>query len=103
MIGPLNEMGSKSDYYERRSCKGKQNHADPINALVECVMMRRRHGASVWAYRCRFCGNYHTGHVPARVREFVQDLIEPCETILLTYTLGDSLNGTTLKKLRLRT
>ena len=96
-------MSGNPNYYERRSCKGKQNHADPINALVECVMMRRRHGASVWAYRYRFCSNYHTGHVPLRVREFIEDFVGRRQTIHLTYTLADALQGALIKPLRLRT
>lgn len=92
-------MPHDTQFDKRRSCVGKQNHADPIHALVACSEIYRRYRENVFAYPCRHCANYHVGHVNRRVAEFIQMLIEPQEVIRLTYTLADKLDGALIRKM----
>lgn len=88
------ELSAAQEYDLKRSCKGKQNHADPMWALWACVDAHRRFGGSLFAYKCRYCPNYHLGHVNRQVRQFIQYLIGPSVEIehppfqRLTYNLG---------------
>lgn len=80
----------------RRSCAGKQNHRDPVYALMACCMVYRQVGHNVFPYKCRFCPNYHLGHTNIKVREFIAALldftvVETAPTGRLGYGLGDAL------------
>jgi hypothetical protein len=58
-----------------KSCKGKQNHADPIKALMSAHFMYVVKRESVWAYKCSFCCQYHVGHQPFNVRLLISQLL----------------------------
>lgn len=95
-------MPHDTQFDKRRSCVGKQNHADPIRALMACSEIYRRWKENVFAYPCRHCPNYHVGHVNRNVAEFVKMFVGEPEVTRLTYTLADSLTGTQIKKLHPR-
>lgn len=85
-----------SVYFRRRSCTGKQNHRDPIWALVATVMIQRRHGDGyVFAYKCRFCPNYHVGHIHYRIREFVGMMVDAVDAVMAE---GRKFKLVTMKK-----
>lgn len=92
-------MAHSTVFDRQRSCTGKQNHADPIRALMACSEIYRRYKENVFAYPCRHCPNFHVGHVNRRVTEFIRDLVGPQEIIRLSYTLADTLSGSQIKKL----
>lgn len=50
----------------RRSCEGKVRHASAGAAHIAALKTPGTH-----AYRCNFCGSYHVGHAPARIRQAI--------------------------------
>lgn len=59
----------------KKSCFGKQNHRDPINALVACHFIYRVFSDSLFPYKCKFCVNWHIGHQPRNIRMFICSLL----------------------------
>ena len=58
-----NRMSSKRRE-RRKSCDGKVRHA-----TLEAAKLAARKASSgsvgkLWAYKCKFCKNYHIGHPP---------------------------------------
>lgn len=55
----------------RRQCKGKVRYDSQMAAQAAIGRLRRNTGAMGWysAYRCRWCGGFHFGHTPQRVRQ----------------------------------
>lgn len=56
----------------RRACDGKRRYADAKEARGGVWNLRRSgkaEGAMLAVYRCQFCGGFHFGHPPARVRQ----------------------------------
>lgn len=53
----------------RRACTGKIGYQDLDAAVAAAGEVWRRYRDSLNAYRCRFCGRFHLGHPPARVRQ----------------------------------
>lgn len=85
-------------YYRRRSCTGKQNHRDPIWALVATVMIQRRYGF-VFAYKCKFCPNYHVGHVHYLVRECVRVMVDAVDAVMSGTNLSKQIATLWLRNL----
>jgi hypothetical protein len=54
----------------RRECKGKERYPSQKAAQAAIGRMRRNTGSTDWmsAYHCGFCGGFHFGHSPKRVR-----------------------------------
>jgi hypothetical protein len=54
----------------RKASKGKARYATEAEARQAIVRLRRGTGTTAWltAYRCAFCGGFHFGHPPAKVR-----------------------------------
>lgn len=46
----------------RRACTGKKRHA----TLADAAQMA---GGGMMAYRCQFCGGFHIGHPPLKMRK----------------------------------
>lgn len=47
-----------------RSCAGKRAHESQAAALDHLNRLIRAGGVRLNAYRCRFCGHHHVGHLP---------------------------------------
>jgi len=48
---------------KEKECDGKQKHTTYQSAQKE---LKNRPGMDI--YTCRYCGRFHIGHTPARVR-----------------------------------
>lgn len=60
-------------HQRRRACQRKVAHATEARARAAALDMDARHPTTTpigW-FTCRFCGHWHIGHDPARVRAFV--------------------------------
>ena len=58
----------------RRSCEGKQKHPDRWAAQAHRYKLEKTQGAlGLTIYRCRFCGQWHVGHIPEGTRRKIQD------------------------------
>jgi len=57
------------------SCFGKQNHGDPVRALLTCHFIYQISGDSLWPYKCDYCVNWHIGHKPVPVRKMIAALL----------------------------
>jgi hypothetical protein len=56
---------------QRRSgCKGKRRFADATEAEAARHALGDRRQMN--SYRCRFCGFWHIGHTPAKVRQAIR-------------------------------
>jgi hypothetical protein len=55
----------------RRMCGAKDRFPSEEAALAAIRRLRRATGTHDWLtpYRCRFCGGFHFGHPPRRVRQ----------------------------------
>lgn len=59
----------------RRSCKSKQRFGSQLAASAAIGRLRRNTGDTSWmtTYRCQFCGGWHFGHTPSRIRQSITD------------------------------
>ena len=57
----------------RRSCAGKVAYPSEAAASQAARVAQRRAHAAIVHYRCRFCGAFHVGHPPGRVRQSMAD------------------------------
>ena len=57
----------------RKACTGKQRYATQADALAAIKALVRSKGGQGWLvpYHCAFCGGYHYGHAPAKVRQAI--------------------------------
>ena len=57
----------------RKACTGKQRFGTEQDARRAIWSLRSRKPDSGWltAYKCRFCGGFHFGHPPRRVRQAI--------------------------------
>jgi hypothetical protein len=55
----------------RKACRGKVRYVTQAEAAAGAGRARRLHGAVglLSAYHCQFCGGFHFGHPPRRVRQ----------------------------------
>lgn len=55
----------------RKACGTKVRYADADAAFQSILSLKRRTKTNQWftAYRCDFCGGFHFGHPPHRVRQ----------------------------------
>lgn len=55
----------------RKSCKGKVRYTSQPAAQAAIGRLRRNTKSTGWftAYACQFCGGFHFGHTPRRVRQ----------------------------------
>ena len=53
----------------RRSCEGKRRYPSPAAAQRDAAKLARERGGAIDAYPCAFCGRWHVGHTPWRVRQ----------------------------------
>jgi hypothetical protein len=60
-------MSSKR-HLRRRSCESKRAYPTQQAAWGG---LKRTAGSGLLLYRCRWCGQYHVGHPPARVRQAI--------------------------------
>ena len=47
----------------RKSCKGKVKHKSRIDAIKAMTKTRQKGESRMHAYRCKFCGGWHIGHM----------------------------------------
>lgn len=57
----------------RKACSGKQRFEAEWEARRAIRNLRKQTGQHDWivTYRCEFCGGFHYGHPPARVRQSI--------------------------------
>lgn len=58
----------------RRACTGKMRHPSMRAAIHVAKRYALAYGISredYGPYKCRFCGGFHTGHTPARVKQAI--------------------------------
>lgn len=55
----------------RKSCDGKVRYATENAAKSAAYQLAQLHGERMNAYKCQFCGGWHAGHTPAKVRRIV--------------------------------
>lgn len=67
---PDREM-SKAEYNEYRSCKIKRNYRSKRAAKDTCKNMKKRVGAKLEPYKCKFCDYWHVGNKDPRTKEDV--------------------------------
>ncbi len=73
----LTKLKAYSEKRHRRfSCNGKQNHRDPINALMMTHLIYVFTGDLLWPYSCKYCSNWHIGHQPNNVRQMICALLD---------------------------
>lgn len=55
----------------RKACTGKHRYGTELEARRAIHALRRDKpvGGQLTTYRCPFCGGYHFGHPPRRVRQ----------------------------------
>lgn len=66
------------------------------------VSVHQACGASLFPYKCRYCINWHLGHINPFVRAFIQALIDytpAVNTPRLTHNLGDVIKRAVLTPL----
>lgn len=63
-------MSAKNARRKRR-CAKKITYAS-IDAAMGHVRSLRDKGDRIHAYRCPFCGGFHVGHPPAKVRQSIR-------------------------------
>jgi len=62
-------MSSKR-HIRKKSCDGKRRH-DSRSEAIDHKMQMVKGGGSVgelWVYQCQFCGKWHVGHPPAKLK-----------------------------------
>lgn len=57
----------------RKACSRKRRYLDATSAHAAAANARRITGELITAYGCRFCGGFHIGHPPVRVRQAIAD------------------------------
>lgn len=70
----MNEKYERAINYAS-SCFGKQNHRDPLAALLTVHFIYKISGDSLWPYKCEHCVNWHIGHKPVTVRKMIAALL----------------------------
>jgi hypothetical protein len=57
----------------RIACEGKKQYKD-VN-IANIAAGKAAHRAEQWirAYKCEFCGRWHIGHPPQRIRQSIRD------------------------------
>lgn len=58
---------------KRRSCTGKTKYLTLADASRAAAKYAARQHSWLTAYPCRFCGGFHFGHPPKRVRQSIID------------------------------
>lgn len=54
----------------RQACAGKQRHETEAAARAHAASLYRKRGAQgLNVYKCKFCGAWHVGHRPLRLKE----------------------------------
>ena len=53
----------------RRACDGKKRYATEAEAQPAVTSLWIQYQERTSAYHCRFCGGYHVGHLPGKVRQ----------------------------------
>ncbi len=66
-------MSSKR-HVRRKQCTGKVTHATMQAAEEAARASSRKFKTRLSAYKCRFCGGYHVGHTPAKLRRKLQQM-----------------------------
>lgn len=69
-------MSPKDKRRERereRSCTGKIKFQTLDGAEAAARSYRRTYGGFIIAYHCKFCGLFHFGHAPYRIRQSIRD------------------------------
>lgn len=63
----------------RKQCKGKVRYDTQVAAQRGIGRLRRDTGSVGFytAYRCDFCGGFHFGHTPKRIRQSISDSRQP--------------------------
>jgi hypothetical protein len=59
----------------RQACGDKARYPDETVATAALISFKRRVPDRGWmhAYHCRWCGQWHIGHPPGRVRQSIRD------------------------------
>ncbi len=55
----------------RKACGHKVRHATEADALAALRALTKEKGfqGKMLTYRCQFCGGFHFGHPPAKIRQ----------------------------------
>jgi len=56
-------MASKR-HVRRKSCTGKIKYESKEDAVIKTIIIKRKTGEKLNAYKCKFCKRYHIGHKP---------------------------------------
>ena len=56
----------------RIACDGKKQYADIHGATVAAGKASDRAETWIHPYKCEFCGCWHIGHPPKRIRQAIQ-------------------------------
>lgn len=54
----------------RKMCQGKKRHKDMHGALIAIRLSGHK---GMMPYKCKFCGFFHVGHPPAKIRHAIQN------------------------------
>jgi len=54
---------------KRKECTGKIGYETQHDAIMA---LRRVSISDLHSYKCRFCGKWHLGHVPWKVRKIIE-------------------------------
>lgn len=71
MVGMSNYLKkevSSEEYYKITGCHGKKAYNSYDEALKQKKWIRKKAGAKLDTYNCRFCGYWHLGHRSTRRR-----------------------------------
>jgi len=63
-------MASKR-HLRRKSCEGKVRHESQEDARVAIKRDFWNAHERVGAYKCKFCGGWHVGHTPHKIRRAI--------------------------------
>lgn len=63
-------MGSKRRL-RRKACTGKRQYLTHAEANVAAHNTARTFQQRIGAYKCTYCGNYHVGHTPRAIKQFI--------------------------------
>lgn len=58
----------------RRACASKHRYESLSDAMANKKRLKKK-GVTVCAYACSFCGGFHVGHAPRRIRQSIRATI----------------------------
>lgn len=65
-------MASKR-HQRRKACTGKVRYSTASAANAAAYSRRLKTSQLILGYSCQFCGGFHIGHLPKRMRQTVRE------------------------------